>query len=124
MLGSVRPRDQISCFITFIARETAVQMRYRFTPGIAQRRTERTPAICGIESEAVPRELNEHYGKARNQRALRHREENREMKQRPAPCAFAGHFRARNEGDDRVVEAEHPDLAQDVGRRPRDQKYP
>ena len=52
------------------------------------------------------------------------REKNRQMKQRPAARVFAGCFGSRDKSNDRVVEAEHPDLAQNIGRRPRDEKVP
>ncbi len=111
----------MSCFITFIARETAVQMRYKFTPGIAQSRTESTATMCGSRPNLFPPNLTITMANAGDDRALRHREKNRQMKQRPAPCSLAGYFRSCDEGNDRVIEAEHPDLAQNIGRRPGDE---
>src|ERR1044072_2702949 len=42
------------------------------------------------------------------------------MKQRPAALSFTGYFRSRDEWNDSVIEAEHSDLAQNIGRRPCD----
>src|SRR5690242_9836071 len=52
--GSVKPREKMSCFITFIPRETAVQIRYKMTPGIAHRSTESTLIICGLRLSLSP----------------------------------------------------------------------
>ena len=82
------------------------------------------PHHLGIESEPVPSKPHDKYGKARHERALHYREENREMKERPTATALASDFRPRNEGNDRVVEAKHPDFAQDIGRGPGDKKHP
>ena len=121
-VDSVRPREKMSCFITFIARETAVQIRYKFTPGIAQSRTESTATICGSRPNLLPASRTTTMARRGDDRALRHREKNRQMKQRPATRSLAGYFRSRDERDDRVVEAEHPDLAQNIGRRPGDEE--
>ena len=120
-VASVMPREKMSCFITFIARETAVQIRYKFTPGIAQSRTESTATMCGSRPNRFPAEPNDYDRPRGDDRALRHREKNSQMKQRPAARSLAGCFRSRDEGNDRVVEAEHPDLAQNIGRRPGDE---
>ena len=53
-VDSVRPREKMSCFITLIPRETAVQTRYKITPGMAQSRTESTETICGFRFSLSP----------------------------------------------------------------------
>ena len=53
---------------------------------------------------------------------LREREEHRELKERPTARVCPRYFRPGDERSDRVVEAEHPDLAQNIGCRPGDQK--
>src|SRR5437660_2063303 len=46
-IGSVIPREKISCLITFIPRETDVLMRYNASPGMAHITTTRAEAISG-----------------------------------------------------------------------------
>ena len=121
-IDSVRPREKMSCFITFIPRETAVQIRYKIHARHGAKQDRKHGHHLRIQAQPVARKTNDQDRERGDDRALRQREQNREMKQRPAARSVAGRLGARDESDDRVVEAEHPDLAQHIGRRPRDEE--
>ncbi len=75
-----------------------------------------------IEAQPVARETDDQNRNRRNDRALPDGEKDREMKERPTSRPLSRGLGARDKSNNRVVEPKHPDLAQHIGRGPRDQE--
>ena len=59
-----------------------------------------------------------YYHKTRGNDGLRDSHDYSNSKQRPAPYPIANRFRARDKRGNRIIEAEHTNLADDVSGRP------
>ncbi len=92
------------------------------TPGNAQSMTESTPITCRVEIQFLAGKTHHQHAERGHKNALPDRKQNPEPKERAASRPFPGRFRARDEGKDGVVETEHPDFAQDIGRCPGDEE--
>ena len=71
-----------------------------------------------IQSKSIAEKPNGDQRHDGDDDALQERQENRQAKQGVAASMVAHGFGARDKGDDRVIEAEQADLAQQLNRRP------
>jgi hypothetical protein len=77
-----------------------------------------------IQSQLLANEPNADKRHDGDHDALQERQENCQAKQSVTACVIAEGFRACDKGDNRVIEAEQTDLAQELHRRPRDKVSP
>jgi len=76
-----------------------------------------------LDVKTIVKKPEPYYHKTRSNDGLRDSHDYRDSKQRSASCPVANRFRARDKCGDRIVEAEHTDLADDVSGRPGNRVY-